>query len=86
MTNINKLTEIAKSTLWYIVACIIWAIFLTFTLNALMDEADMREQMRSQYVSELERVVAKCTSSGDNAIQIGDELYFCGASSSGVKM
>ena len=38
------------------------------------------------YIKALEATLAKCLSPGDKPIQIGDELWFCGASNTGIKM
>jgi len=37
------------------------------------------------YIRGLEATLAKCLSGGDNAIRIGNEIWFCGATNSGLK-
>jgi hypothetical protein len=38
-----------------------------------------------QYVSELEKVAAKCLSTKDQPIWIGGELHFCSSTPTGIK-
>ena len=37
------------------------------------------------YIKQLESLLAKCLSGGDNPITIGGELWLCGATSTGVR-
>ena len=38
------------------------------------------------YIKSLEAALAKCLSPGDKPVAIGDELWFCGASNTGIKI
>lgn len=40
---------------------------------------------QAAYIKNLETTLARCLSGGDNAIKIGDEVWFCGATNSGIK-
>lgn len=39
---------------------------------------------QATYIKDLETLLAKCLSPGDNAVSIGGELFFCGAAATGV--
>lgn len=49
------------------------------------NERDWQDK-NTQYTKELERVVATCLSAKDQQIWIGDELYLCSATPTGVKL
>lgn len=49
------------------------------------NERDWQDR-NTQYTKELERVVATCLSAKDQQIWIGDELYLCSATPTGVKL
>jgi len=40
---------------------------------------------QSAYIKLLENILARCLSGGDKAITIGDEIWMCGSSNTGVK-
>ena len=40
---------------------------------------------QAAYIKALETTLSKCLSRGDNAVVIGDEVWFCGATNSGIK-
>lgn len=63
------------------------AVIVAFvSVIAYMQNKDIEADNHAAYVKELERVVNRCTNRGDNAIWIGDELYFCGAARTGIKL
>lgn len=43
-----------------------------------------KNDRQEAYTKQLESLLAKCLSPGDNAISIGGELFFCGAAATGV--
>ena len=47
------------------------------------NERDWQDK-NTQYTKELERVVATCLSAKDQQIWIGDELYLCSATPTGI--
>lgn len=47
---------------------------------------DMEYTERYEYTQGLERVIATCLSAKDQPIWIGDELYLCSASPTGVRL
>lgn len=47
------------------------------------NERDWQDK-NTQYTKELERVVATCLSAKDQQIWIGDELYLCSSSPTGI--
>ena len=50
---------------------------------AYMQVNDAKDQ--SHVVSELEKIVTKCTNRGDNYIVVEGEYYICGATPTGIK-
>lgn len=74
LTN-NK--EMVKSALWIIG-------FLA--LIAFMQNKDASANAQTAYVKALETIVINCTNSGDNIITIDNEVYMCGAVSTGIKL
>ena len=42
-------------------------------------------KQQSAYINELEKVLAKCLTRGENALVIGDEIGFCGLVMTGIK-
>lgn len=84
--NINHLTEVARSLMFYLVIMLIAAFVLWFIMEALVTEAINRDHAQAEYVKNLERTLAKCLSGKDQPIQVGNEVWFCGATNSGVKL
>ena len=63
---------------------------VSHTVEAGQASADNRaaEKVVGQaaYIKSLETTLARCLSGGDNPISIGGEIWFCGATNSGVKV
>lgn len=47
---------------------------------------EAEQTAQQEYIKALEGIVGKCTNQGDNPIQIGNELYMCGAARTGIKV
>lgn len=41
---------------------------------------------QAAYIKQLESTLATCLSAGDHPVRIGEEIWFCGASNTGIKM
>lgn len=46
---------------------------------------DAATTSQAAYIKSLETLLAKCLSGGDHPITVGDEIWFCGATSIGIK-
>ena len=49
------------------------------------NRAAAKLSQQAEYIKSLEGMLAKCISRGSHAIIIGDEVWFCGATDSGIK-
>lgn len=62
---------------------------VSHTVEAGQTSADNRAAAKAVgqagYVKSLETTLARCLSGGDNPISIGGEIWFCGATNSGIK-
>ena len=62
---------------------------VSHTVEAGQASADNRAAAKvaaqASYIKSLETTLARCLSRGDNAIKIGDEVWFCGATNSGIR-
>jgi hypothetical protein len=80
----RRLGDALLDVLWYTITVSILVWLLTESANALVAEYDARQADQKTYTANLERTLATCLSRGDNAVMIGDELWFCGATPAGV--
>jgi len=78
------LSDVLLDILWYVTAVVVLTWLFTASANALVAEYDARHADQKTYTANLERTLATCLSRGDNAVMIGNELWFCGATPAGV--
>ena len=69
--------------------CCVGALYLlSAEANSSQAVADNRVQAKvaaqASEIDELRRILAKCLTKGDNAIWIGEELFFCGLGATGI--
>lgn len=62
---------------------------LSHTVEANQTASDNRTAAKlagqAAYIKSLETILATCLSGGDHPITVGDEIWFCGATSIGIK-
>lgn len=74
-----------------VLACVLILAYgvLTHTVEANQTASDNRTAAKlsgqAAYIKSLETILAKCLSGGDHPITVGDEIWFCGATSIGIK-
>ena len=67
---------------------VVCALLLGFSINKLANAKPaepVRDLSQDAYVSSLEKTLARCLSPGDNSLVIGDEIWMCGATRTGIK-
>ena len=71
------MTEQIKTIRWVLILLGLWS---------WVQERDWqdRQSAQAEYTKALERTLATCLSGGDNVITVGDEVWLCGASRTGV--
>lgn len=67
-------------TIAFLLAILTWALIFAGDMVMAVPER------QAAYVRELERVVDKCTSRGENAITIDGEVWLCGAVPTGLRV
>lgn len=70
----------------YLVLLVILTYALIFAGDMVMAAKATSHEHQAAYVRELERVVDKCTSRGENSIVIDGEVWLCGAVPTGAKI
>lgn len=67
---------------------VVCALLLGFSINKLANAkpaARVDTSAKDAYIASLEKTLARCLSGGDNSLIIGDEIWMCGASRTGIK-
>ena len=68
-----------------IVVLIASAFAVVIAITSEVVTAEERDR-QGEYIAALENALDRCLSGGDMPIQIGDELWMCGAANTGVKV